>query len=346
MTMIVEKDIAYCHAAEYDQKLNTLDIYFAPQRPGQLKKPIIVFIHGGGWTGSDKSFGDDSPLPKWFVDQDCVFVSVNFRLPEHPGSPQATVYEMVKDIGKAIKWLTVNGRRFGGKGDGFVLLGYSSGAHLATLLGTDATYLREYRLTPAVIDGVIALDVPHLDIPGAMAIIEAEPSSYLPQQKQRLAHLHKLFGTTRADQGRYSPATYLHRGLCHTSFLLITTELINGHRQSLSRNMAVSFLRQLKAFNIKAGHYHVQNLEHGQIIQCFNERIAVYVLPFLESIGHLPKMAANVPIGMVGKAANNIAPEGKVSPQDKMAKLLSEKAFRTARLKRLIDLAKPTMPLS
>ena len=315
--MIVEKNIRYCNTTEYDQALNTLDIYFLTQHPGQLKKPIVVFIHGGGWSYGDKSLDDEISFPTWFVDHGYVFVSVNYRLARHPRSPQATIYDMAKDIGKAIKWLTVNGRRYGGKNEGFVLLGYSSGAHLATLLNTDANLLSQSRLSPAIIGGIIALDVPQLDIPSAMAIMETEETG-LPQQMQRLANLHKLFGSTRASQEKFSPAAYLRPMLCNTSFLLITTGLYNGHRQSLSRRMAESFICQLRTLNIKAEHHHFENVDHAEIIHRFTELISVYVLPFLEYIGRRPGKNVSAPAGVVVTPTNQIAAEGDVSPRDRI----------------------------
>ncbi len=315
--MIVEKNISYCNTTEYDQALNTLDIYFLAQRLGQGKKPIVVFIHGGGWTDGDKSFGDATLLPKWFVDRGCVFVSVNFRLAQNPRSPQATIADIAKDIGKAIKWLTVNGRRYGGKSGGFLLLGYSSGAHLAALLGMDATLLGQFRLSSSTIGGIIALDVPQLDIPSAMAIMETEETG-LPQQMQRLANLHKLFGSTRASQEKFSPAAYLRPRLCNTSFLLITTGLYNGHRQSLSRRMAESFIYQLRTLNIKAEHHHFENVDHAEIIHRFTELISVYVLPFLEYIGRRHEKNVSAPTGVVVTPTNQIAAEGDVSPRDRI----------------------------
>ena len=316
--MIVEKNIPYCNAADYDQALNTLDIYFHSQRPGQRKKLIVVFIHGGGWSDGDKSFGKNTSLPKWFVDQGHIFVSVNFRLAQNPRSPCATICDMAKDIARAIKWLTINGRRYGGKNDGFVLLGYSSGAHLAALISTDATFLSQLSLPSAIIKGTIVLDVPHLNIPDAMAIMETEEIG-LPQQMQRLATLHKLFGSSRAEQEKFSPAAYLHPGTCHTSFLLITTGLVNGHQSSLSRRMAESFVQLLRALGIEAEHRHFENLDHTGIIDRFAEVISVSVLPFLEYINRRPEKDEVAPAGDLAAPTKQPAVEGILSLRDKMA---------------------------
>jgi len=277
------KNIPYYNTVEYGQELNTLDIYFTPRRSVQVKKPIVLYIHGGGWSDGDKSLDDTLTFPQWFVDHGYVFVSVNYRLVQNPRSPHATISDMAKDIARAIKWLTVNGRRYGGHSQDFILLGYSSGAHLAALIATDTTFLSLYNLPRSHIKGVIALDVPHLDIPHTISIMESEETG-LPQQMQRLANLYKLFGNTRAAQKIFSPSTYLHPGIDQAAFLIITTGLFSGHRQSLSRRMAEFFINKLRTANVKADHHHFENVDHVEIIQLYSELIAVHVLPFLESV--------------------------------------------------------------
>ena len=137
-------DIAYRDAEGYDAALNTLDIYHAPLRKPNERRPVVAFIHGGNWGGGDKAcFGDaDDALPSWFVRRGCVFAAINFRLPGNARSPTASVSDALDDLAKALKWLSINARRFGGGTSGLVLLGYSSGAHLAALLASDASHLQ------------------------------------------------------------------------------------------------------------------------------------------------------------------------------------------------------------
>ena len=41
-----------------------------------MKKPVIVYIHGGAWVhGSSMAVG-----PKFFMDEDVILVSMNYRL--------------------------------------------------------------------------------------------------------------------------------------------------------------------------------------------------------------------------------------------------------------------------
>lgn len=222
-------------------------------------------------------------MPAWFVKQGYVFVAVNFRLAGSPRSPAANVTDMVSDVAKAIKWLTVNGRRYGGQHSGFILLGYSSGAHLATLLVTNEKTLRDYRLQSRDVRGVIALDVPHFDVPLAVEILCTEDVG-LQHQGRRLAMLNRILGNTRAAQERVSPAAHLGPWLRETSFLLLSAGLYQGCRQSFSRRMSEHFKDQLLKHGLDAQHRHFEEYDHTDFIGRFCGDISDCVADFLKRI--------------------------------------------------------------
>ena len=58
-----------------------------------------------------------------------------------------------------------NVHRYGGDPAAFVLAGYSSGAHLASLVATDERYLEQQGLDTKIIRAVSAWDVPAYDVP-------------------------------------------------------------------------------------------------------------------------------------------------------------------------------------
>jgi hypothetical protein len=64
---------------------------------------------------------------------------------------------------------------------GFVILGYSSGAHLGTLIATHQDFLQKYQMSAKDLVGVIALDIPYFDIPYAMQILEIEDTGLTDQ---------------------------------------------------------------------------------------------------------------------------------------------------------------------
>lgn len=284
--VLVDRDIAYrVEVGGYDQSLNTLDIHWTPVPASGPRRPVVVFIHGGSWSAGDKAcFGESADsLPGWFVGQGCVFVSINFRLPGNPRCPDATMPDVLDDIAKALKWLTVNARRFGGLSTGFVLLGHSSGAHLATLLASDPRSLKRYRLSAADVRGVIAMDVPHYDLPMAMAVLEKENVG-LPNQPRRLAGLYKLFGASPESQATYSPAAHIGPWLRDTAFLLLSAGLHQGQPQTFSRRMSEHYAQRLLAAGVSAEHRHFEVLDHGDFIHSVPREVADRYQRFLAGI--------------------------------------------------------------
>lgn len=285
--MQIEYDIPYREAENYDPSLNTLDIYFKPFTGRNPQRTVVVFIHGGSWSAGDKAcFPEplERSMPAWFVERGCVFVAINFRLAGNPRSPAARISDMAFDIAKAIKWLTVNGRRFGGRTSRFVLIGHSSGAHLAALVATHQRFLQAYRLSATQLRSLIILDVPYLDIPLALQALETEDTG-LPDQVLRRAALYSLFGAQRAAQDQLSPAAAIGPWLSQTAFLLVSTGLRLGQRQTFTRQMSKHFQNCLAAQGIEAAHCHLNDEEHSDLVRRWGSALAARVEQFLDEIG-------------------------------------------------------------
>ena len=113
----------------------TLDV-FAPRKARDL--PVVIFVHGGGWFMGDKNmFGFHRAVGRFLARHGYVAVLINYRL-----SPAVKHPEHVKDVARAVKWVRANITTYGGDPDRIVLSGHSAGAHLASLLATDETYLK------------------------------------------------------------------------------------------------------------------------------------------------------------------------------------------------------------
>lgn len=106
----------------------TLDAYLPAGRKTTTTK-VIIFIHGGGWSGGDKSeltqFVDTikNRLPDWAV------FNINYRLAT--GAPNLFPTQEL-DVKKAIKFIYSKRSEYG-ISDKFVLLGASAGGHLSCL---------------------------------------------------------------------------------------------------------------------------------------------------------------------------------------------------------------------
>lgn len=150
--MQVQRDVAYCEPRNERQ---LLDVY----SPGKGQNhPIIVWIHGGGWTKGNKT--SVQKKPQAFTDKGFVFVSTNYRF-----VPNVSVKEMTGDIAKAIRWAHDHASELGGDPNSIYVMGHSAGAHLAALVCTDERYLKAEGLSLSIIKGCVPVDVSVYDIP-------------------------------------------------------------------------------------------------------------------------------------------------------------------------------------
>jgi acetyl esterase/lipase len=80
---------------------------YRPKGPGPF--PVLVDIHGGAWSGSDRLTNEVTSLP--LSQSGLVVVSIDFRIaPEHPYPAQ------VQDANYAVSWLKAHAGEFGGDG--------------------------------------------------------------------------------------------------------------------------------------------------------------------------------------------------------------------------------------
>lgn len=278
--MRVAHDIVYAKANGWPQSLATLDIYHRPSGESQ-QRPVIVFIHGGGWDSGDKSFiGNDHNriVPEHYTAEGYVFAALNFRLAHARPSPKATIADMAADISAAIDWLQRHVGTYGGRPDRFVLWGYSSGAHLAALLATDRGYLSRYGDPAKLLAGVIAMDVPHYDVPVSIEALQGQGRS--EYDEKRLRWLYRMFGKTKDEQQRFSPAAHVDAETKGTAFLLVSGGHNRGRHEGSSYAMTTRFQEQLKAAGVDARVAYFPRHGHTELIR---GSVAAPVAPVIES---------------------------------------------------------------
>jgi triacylglycerol lipase len=111
---------------------NRLDV-FVPTAPADGARPVVAFIHGGGFLAGDKG-GPDAPFHNhfgaWAAREGFVGVTVTYRLAPAHRWPSG-----VEDMAAAASFLKVNAERFGGDPSRIVFVGQSAGAsHVASYL--------------------------------------------------------------------------------------------------------------------------------------------------------------------------------------------------------------------
>lgn len=189
------KDVRYG-----EHLLHGMDVYAAPDASGA---PVVLFVHGGEFFEGDKR--DHWEKGEAFARAGYVFAAMNFRLaPAHP-HPAA-----VQDIAKAVAFLRDNARRWGGRSDVVFLMGHSSGAHLAALIGVDGQYLSGEGLAPSDLAGVVLLDGAGYDVPHRLAATNAHTKEVY----------HQAFGTSPAQWRAASPTRVVALGSKLPPFLL------------------------------------------------------------------------------------------------------------------------------
>lgn len=119
-------------------------------RGANIRAPLVVFIHGGGWTRGDKSNATGPAKISWLVDQGYDVASLDYRL-----VPSVEVGDQARDVAAAIRYLRSRASDLGFDADRIVIMGHSAGAHLAALVGTDDSYLGG---DLAAVRGVVLLD--------------------------------------------------------------------------------------------------------------------------------------------------------------------------------------------
>lgn len=108
------------------------------------KRPVMVWIHGGSFTGGS---GDDGTYgPDHLVAEDIVLVTINFRLGVlgflSTGDRHASGNYALKDMQLALRWVQNNIVHFGGDPDNVTIFGESSGGcsvHCELLKGVHKT---------------------------------------------------------------------------------------------------------------------------------------------------------------------------------------------------------------
>lgn len=189
---------------------------FRPAQGVQGPAPLIVFVHGGGWSRGSKDNATGAWKAAHYPKAGIAFASIDYRL-----VPDATVEQQAADVAAAVRALVDRAGALGIDRRHIVLMGHSAGAHLVTLVGTDPQYLRGAGLSPADIAGVVALDGAGYDVAGQLA--DAGP-------RLRQTYL-AAFGSDPARQQALSPLS--HARMPNTGqFLLLHVDRPDSARQS------------------------------------------------------------------------------------------------------------------
>ena len=115
----VVPNVTYHVASNHENKL---DLYIPRNASGQT--PVLMYIHGGGWTGGTKEGNVLRLLP--YLEMGWAVVNVEYRLAAVERAPAA-----VEDGLCALRWVIRNAEQYNLDTSRIVTTGNSAGGHLA-----------------------------------------------------------------------------------------------------------------------------------------------------------------------------------------------------------------------
>lgn len=166
-----------------------LDVHHPSPLDPLAKRPVVVYVHGGGWGRGDKRLGNS--LAGAYVDRGAVFVSVNYRL-----APETRYPGFLEDLAAAVRWVKDNVARYGGDPDRLYLVGHSAGAHLVALLATDPQFLKRQGLPVDAFRLVVPVDTASFNF-------LVDPYGMFVNRQKKIRE--DAFGTDRAIYAAASP---------------------------------------------------------------------------------------------------------------------------------------------
>ena len=123
----LQTDVLYDHADVQKQKFD----FAKPTICRNQKVPLVIYIHGGGWSSGDKGGIFDRGDTKMLFQLGFAVASINYRL-----APQSRWPAQVHDCKLAVRFFRRYADLYGIDPDRIGVFGDSAGGHLAALLAT------------------------------------------------------------------------------------------------------------------------------------------------------------------------------------------------------------------
>lgn len=122
----ITQDIDYQNVKGEDMKL---DLYLPKDKyKNKLDKsgpPLIIYVHGGGWVGGDKTFLDQVGGVIRLIKNGYAVASINYHL-----APQYNYPTQLKDMELAITFLKANAQKYGYNATNIGLMSSSAGGQI------------------------------------------------------------------------------------------------------------------------------------------------------------------------------------------------------------------------
>jgi len=265
-----KKEVIYKQIPDVDANLLSLDVYYDSDRPNL--KPVVVWVHGGGWCIGDKA-NQLQEKKALFASMGYLLVSINYRLspfPYEPNNPQRIKFPIHNiDLSDALKWVYENIEDYGGDSHQIVLMGHSAGAQLVALTGSNHQFLTAVDVPISSIKGIIAIDTRMYDV---YDVIQNRPPEDL---------YINAFGENISDNIAASATRHLNNTAYFPKFLIIK----RGTQDRIAD--ADNFINLLKQNNITVTDFDANPYTHTEVNELIGQvgetRLTPVIKLFLQS---------------------------------------------------------------
>ena len=222
-------------------------------KKGVKDSPLLVWIGGGAWSHGDKHVEMD--LARQLAKQGIMVASVGHRLSsemwrdttrkegvQHPAH--------IEDIADAIQWLFVNSDDYGIDPTKIVVGGFSSGAHLASLVAMDRRYLDKRNLPKDLIRGILAFSGTY--------DIDDYFKTFLNGPRKELATLHveAVFGEDHSRFVEASPISYIDQ--LEVPLLLVSDHSLYRYTRLFEEKLLEKEKNQVEVI-------YIHKMNHGEL---------------------------------------------------------------------------------
>ena len=214
------KDIEYGRAGNTSLRLDA----HVPAGAGPY--PVVIVVHGGGWSGGDKAV-DLDPVLGPLSNGQFTWFSINYRLA--PANRWPDCYD---DVRSAIRWVKLHAGEFKGDPRRVALVGYSAGGQLVCLAATDS----DPTITVQAVVGIAPPTDLELDLP--------QRGGLSPSLQGLLDEPKEVFDASRKMLHEISAVNHIHSGM--PPFLLIH----GTADKSVPFNGSVAFAAKLQAVQV------------------------------------------------------------------------------------------------
>lgn len=239
-------DISYKQSKDaYIKERCKLDIYY----PENLTDcPVVVWFHGGGLTGGNKS------MSAKLKNKGYVVIAANYRL-----LPNVTIDECLDDCAAAVAWAFENAQKYGGSPSKIFVSGHSAGGYITSMIGMDKKWLARYDIDADDIAGLIPFSgqvISHFSYRSMNGIPNLQPTidEYAPlfHVRKESAPLILITGDREVELfGRYEENAYMFRMMKLVGHKETYLYEIDGHGHGAMIEPSYHIL-----------HYHIDQILH------------------------------------------------------------------------------------